>query len=92
MTDETDPLRLMSSSAVLASEIIDRIDEAIHLLDVELHPALALTTMGRLIAEIADGWEMESTKMDRLGLVADLHAALDLIDSVIRAYGREDEE
>lgn len=48
-------------------------------LDVELHPALALTTMGKLIAEIADNLGDDTTLHDTL------HFALDYIDEVIAA-------
>jgi hypothetical protein len=101
---------------------IDRIDEAIHLLDVllelrdelvqtldevefdrvvhkavapdvKLHPALALTTMGRLIAEIADGIREGEKGGDEVEHPShDLDEAVDLIDGVIAAYQREDEE
>ena len=66
---------------------IDRIDRAMHALDVELHPALALTTMGKLIEEIGNQLEAEEDGGTGVNVVlADaLYTALDSIDRVIEA-------
>ena len=66
---------------------IDKIDEVMHALDVELHPALALTTMGKLIEEIGNQLEAEEDGGTGVNVVlADaLYTALDSIDRVIEA-------
>lgn len=65
---------------------VNRIDEAIGLLDVEDRPRQALITMGKLIAEIADdlaGGERGGQEAD--SAASDLYEALDIIDGVIHA-------
>jgi hypothetical protein len=57
--------------------IRDRCDEAIGLLDVELRPAIALETCGRLIAEVVAA--LVATEHTELG--DDLHDALDVVDA-----------
>ena len=69
---------------------IHRIDEAIHALDVELHPALALTTVGKLIAEIADdlddhGVGGDGEPFDTRDIAEELSLALDALDRAIAA-------
>ena len=66
---------------------IDKIDEVMHALDVELHPALALTTMGKLIEKI--GNQLEAEEDGGTGVNVDLadmlYATLPSIDRVIDA-------
>lgn len=61
---------------------IDRLDDAMRLLDVELRPKTALVTTGKLIAEIADDLE-DSPAPEAQELAAILHDALDRVDAVI---------
>ena len=77
---------LANMPAAREAYAIERLDEVMHALDVEDHPALALSTMGKLIAEINEkltpGYDGE-TYLDH---------ALDSIDSCIDALGGLDEE
>jgi hypothetical protein len=63
---------------------IEQIDAVMHLLDVDEHPALALTTLGRLIAEVGDAFEggviVPAWKQD---VASKLNDALDIVDEVI---------
>jgi hypothetical protein len=72
----------------LAIYALHQIDAAMHGLDVELHPKLALETTGKLIAEIADSFE--DGPAAELGQI--LHDALDRIDSVIERLGTGPED
>lgn len=67
---------------------IHLIDQAMHLLNGE-EPATVLTTCGRLIADIADGFTELERDTDTVMLGDDLHKALDLIDVVVDALAPE---
>jgi len=77
-----------------AGYAIERIDDAMHLLDVELYPALALETCGKLIAEIEEeldshGVGGDGEPFDTRDLAKDLQGVLDCIDNVITELREE---
>lgn len=65
----------------------EKIDEVLGMLDAEDEPARALQTIGRLIADVADGLDDhgvggDGEPFDTRELAAELHRALDIIDGV----------
>lgn len=79
------------------SYAIERIDEVLAALDVEDAPAVALRTLGRLIADVADslddyGVGGDGEPFDTRELAAELRRALDIVDGVIAALSADDVE
>ena len=91
--EDMDNVRFANATDQMAFAI-DMIDQVMYALDVELHPALALTTMGKLIAEI--GNQLEAEEDGGTGVNVDLadmlYATLNSIDRVIDALDRKGHE